>query len=142
MQLSDSARPPAKPAGTSRRTSPAAQPSGAAPVPARPDLMTVVSAAPSTLQVRAAPQPQPAKRDGEESCSICDNPKVGDCSTCGLPSCKDRFDASTKRCSTCTQKKSLPAELEKWNGQWRQRSANREFRAQQQSSLMNVALTR
>eukprot|EP00959_Pyramimonas_sp_CCMP1952_P061126 1277421-Pyramimonas_sp.AAC.1 len=64
--------------------------------------MTVVSAAPSTLQVRAAPQPQPARRDDEESCSISGNPKVGDCASCGQPSCKDHFDASTKRRSTCT----------------------------------------
>eukprot|EP00959_Pyramimonas_sp_CCMP1952_P026753 561788-Pyramimonas_sp.AAC.1 len=92
MRLSDSTRPTAKPAGMSRRQSPAAQPSGAAPVPAPSDLMTVASAAPSTLQVRAAPQPQPAKRDDEESCSICDDPRVGDCATRGRPSCKGHFD--------------------------------------------------
>eukprot|EP00959_Pyramimonas_sp_CCMP1952_P044166 923306-Pyramimonas_sp.AAC.1 len=75
MHFSDDTCPPAKPVGASRRPSPAAQPSGAASVPAQSYLMTVVSAAPSTLQVRAAPQPQPAKRGDEESCSSCDNPK-------------------------------------------------------------------
>eukprot|EP00959_Pyramimonas_sp_CCMP1952_P135829 2841493-Pyramimonas_sp.AAC.1 len=75
---------------------------------------------PPTLKMRAAPQPQPAKWDDEESCSICFNPKVGDCATCGLPGCKDHFDASTRRCSACTQRKSLPAEQEKWDEQWQQ----------------------
>eukprot|EP00959_Pyramimonas_sp_CCMP1952_P364845 7640292-Pyramimonas_sp.AAC.1 len=92
MQLSDSTRPPAKPAGVSGRPSPAAQPSGAASVPAQSGLTTAVSAAPPMLKVRAAPQPQPAKWDDEESCSICFNPKVGDCATCGLPGCKEHFD--------------------------------------------------
>eukprot|EP00959_Pyramimonas_sp_CCMP1952_P296019 6192251-Pyramimonas_sp.AAC.1 len=61
------------------------------------------------LQVRAAPQPRPAKRGDEESCSVCANPKIGECATCGLPGCKGHFDVSTKRFSTCAQKKSLPA---------------------------------
>eukprot|EP00959_Pyramimonas_sp_CCMP1952_P246198 5146111-Pyramimonas_sp.AAC.1 len=64
---------------------------------------------PPMLKVRAASQPQPAKWGDEESCSTCIKPKVGDCATRGLPGCKDHFDASTKRCSACTQKKSLPA---------------------------------
>eukprot|EP00959_Pyramimonas_sp_CCMP1952_P179873 3761290-Pyramimonas_sp.AAC.1 len=73
----------------------------------------MVSAMPPMLKVRAAPQPQPAKWADEENCSIFINPKVGECATCGLPSCKDHFDASTRRCTTCTQRKSLPAEQEK-----------------------------
>eukprot|EP00959_Pyramimonas_sp_CCMP1952_P295559 6181955-Pyramimonas_sp.AAC.1 len=35
------------------------------------------SAMPPMLNVRAAPQPQPARWADEESCSICFNPTVG-----------------------------------------------------------------
>eukprot|EP00959_Pyramimonas_sp_CCMP1952_P276640 5782559-Pyramimonas_sp.AAC.1 len=97
--------------------------------------MTTGSAMPPMLKVRAAPQPQPAKRADEERCSVCFNPKVGDCATCGMPSCKGHFDASTKRRSKCTQRKSLPAEQEKWDEQWQRHSADNDFRAQQQKLL-------
>eukprot|EP00959_Pyramimonas_sp_CCMP1952_P222290 4647277-Pyramimonas_sp.AAC.1 len=70
------------------------------------------SGMPPMLKVRAALQPQPARWADEESCSICFNPKVGECATRGVPSCKGHFTTSTRRCSTCTQRKSLPAEQE------------------------------
>eukprot|EP00959_Pyramimonas_sp_CCMP1952_P460197 9479466-Pyramimonas_sp.AAC.1 len=90
---------------------------------------------PPMLRVRAAQQRQPARWPDEESCSMCSNPKVGECATCGLPSCKDHFNTGTRRCSTCTQRKSLPAEQEEWDEQWQRHSADHNFRAQQQKLL-------
>eukprot|EP00959_Pyramimonas_sp_CCMP1952_P229128 4791066-Pyramimonas_sp.AAC.1 len=52
-----------------------------------------------------------------------------------MPGCKDHFDMNTQRCSTCTQRKSLPDEQEKWGEQWRRHSADNDFRAQQQKLL-------
>eukprot|EP00959_Pyramimonas_sp_CCMP1952_P254695 5319806-Pyramimonas_sp.AAC.1 len=75
MQFSGSTCPPAELAGASRRPSPAAQPSGAPPMQAESGSTTVVSVMPPMLKVRAASQPQPAKWDAEESCSICFDPK-------------------------------------------------------------------
>eukprot|EP00959_Pyramimonas_sp_CCMP1952_P167101 3492359-Pyramimonas_sp.AAC.1 len=89
-------------------------------------------AMPPMLKVRAAPQPRPARSADKFSCSVCFNPKVGECAACGLPSCKDHFNTSTRRCSTCTQTKSLPAEQDKWDEQWQIHSADHDFRAQQQ----------
>eukprot|EP00959_Pyramimonas_sp_CCMP1952_P358488 7505991-Pyramimonas_sp.AAC.1 len=86
-------------------------------------------------RVRAAQQPQPARGGDEESCSICSSPKIGACATCGLPSCKNRFDTSTRRCVTCTQRRSLPVEQAEWDGQWERRGADPNFRAQQQKLL-------
>eukprot|EP00959_Pyramimonas_sp_CCMP1952_P056667 1183482-Pyramimonas_sp.AAC.1 len=65
---------------------------------------------PPLLWVKAAQQPQPARGDFAESCSVCSNPKVGLCTTCGSPSCKDHYDMNTKRCVACAQRKSLPVE--------------------------------
>eukprot|EP00959_Pyramimonas_sp_CCMP1952_P324360 6789025-Pyramimonas_sp.AAC.1 len=74
---------------------------------------------PPVLKVRAAHQPQLAKGADEEQCSVCSNPKVGNCATCGMPGCNDHFDTHTKICSKCIQIKSLPAEQKKWDEQWR-----------------------
>eukprot|EP00959_Pyramimonas_sp_CCMP1952_P451415 9451427-Pyramimonas_sp.AAC.1 len=41
-----------------------------------------------------------------QCCSICSRPRTGNGAGCGLPACKDRFDASTRRCSKCILKKS------------------------------------
>eukprot|EP00959_Pyramimonas_sp_CCMP1952_P244825 5117444-Pyramimonas_sp.AAC.1 len=63
--------------------------------------------------MRAAPQPQPAKREEtgaasftvSQFSSVCFNPKTDDCAGCGVPACKDHFDANTKRCSICIPRK-------------------------------------
>eukprot|EP00959_Pyramimonas_sp_CCMP1952_P187557 3921700-Pyramimonas_sp.AAC.1 len=52
-----------------------------------------------------------------------------------MPSCKVHLNTSTRRCFTCTQRKSLPAEQAEWDEQWQRRSAERMFRAQQQKPL-------
>eukprot|EP00959_Pyramimonas_sp_CCMP1952_P427572 8954952-Pyramimonas_sp.AAC.1 len=81
-------------------------------------------AMPNALNARAAQQPQPAKGADEEQCSICSNPKVEDCATCGMSSCKDHFDMNTTICSKFIEIKSLPAEQEKWDEQWGRHSAD------------------
>eukprot|EP00959_Pyramimonas_sp_CCMP1952_P325860 6820996-Pyramimonas_sp.AAC.2 len=126
---------PAKPAGASRRPSLAAQPSGATSSQAQPGSAPLDGGMPPMLRVRAAQQPRPAKGVNEESCSICSSPKIGECATCGLPSCKDHFNAITRRCVACTQRKSLPVEQAEWDEQWQRHSADPNFRAQQQKLL-------
>eukprot|EP00959_Pyramimonas_sp_CCMP1952_P245579 5132867-Pyramimonas_sp.AAC.1 len=84
MHVSNDKCPPAKPAGTDRRPSPTAQSSGTTSVPPQPYLTTIVNAGSSTLQVRAAPQPRPAKREETNTasftvsqfCPACSNPKT------------------------------------------------------------------
>eukprot|EP00959_Pyramimonas_sp_CCMP1952_P251685 5258799-Pyramimonas_sp.AAC.1 len=52
-----------------------------------------------------------------------------------MSGCIDHFDTNARRCSECTQIKSLPAEQEKWGEQWRKHSADNDFRARQQKLL-------
>eukprot|EP00959_Pyramimonas_sp_CCMP1952_P044205 923967-Pyramimonas_sp.AAC.1 len=66
MQLGDNTCPPAKPAGASGQTSPAAQPSGATSSQAQFGSTTMENGMPPMLKVRAAPQPQPARWADEE----------------------------------------------------------------------------
>eukprot|EP00959_Pyramimonas_sp_CCMP1952_P204809 4282828-Pyramimonas_sp.AAC.1 len=93
---------------------------------------------PPLLRVRAAQQPQSARGGPAESCSVCSNPKVGLCATCGSPSCKGHLDMNTKRCVACAQRKSLPVEQAEWDEQWKRDSANPNLLAQQQKLLDDI----
>ena len=137
-------RPLAQPAGM-RGPSPAAKPPGvdaqarsssappkpgpplpppaAAPAPA-PTTSAAAEPPPQTqvarpLRVKPAPPAQPSRSGSDDGCYICTEPKIGDCTDCTYPCCKEHFDAGTRRCPKCANKKSLPDAAAAWDEQWK-----------------------